>query len=96
MFNESRGFCVNILSEQQKELAKIFSSPSINRFDGIDWIAGAVGNPVINGSCSSFDCEKEHYINAGDHVVMIGRVMEFSFNSKSPLGYSRGAYVSAG
>jgi flavin-dependent trigonelline monooxygenase, reductase component len=32
-------------------------------------------------------------VDAGDHIILIGRVVDFVHTSASPLGYCRGAYV---
>jgi hypothetical protein len=35
-------------------------------------------------------------VDAGDHAVLIGRVLDFGDTSNNPLGYCRGAYVTFG
>lgn len=94
-FAESDGFAVNILSESQQQIAQAFASPSVDRFAGQTWEAGPAGNPIISNSCAWLDCKRYDYIDAGDHVIMVGRVVDFSNTTRLPLGYSRGAYVSA-
>jgi hypothetical protein len=32
-------------------------------------------------------------VDAGDHIILIGRVVDFTHTSATPLGYCRGAYV---
>ena len=41
------------------------------------------------------DCRRHEFVDAGDHVIMIGRVIGYHHTVQPPLGYSRGTYVSA-
>ena len=43
-----------------------------------------------------FDCEHHEQVDAGDHIILIGRVLQYSYNTHTPLGFCRGAYVSFG
>lgn len=95
-FADGSGFAVNILSELQQPVAHTFATPSPDRFSGLDWEVGPAGNPILPNSCAWMDCRRHTYIDAGDHLIMIGHVAGFSDSTHPPLGYSRGAYVSAG
>ena len=35
-------------------------------------------------------------VDAGDHIILIGRVVQYQYNSHTPLAFCRGAYVSFG
>ena len=54
------------------------------------------GSPIIDDVVAWFDCEHFEQIDAGDHIVLLGRVMQYSYNTHAPLGFCRGAYVSFG
>lgn len=95
-FAEGTGFAVNILSELQQPVARIFATPTPDRFSGLNWQTGPAGNPILPDSCAWLDCRRHQYIDAGDHLIMIGLVAGFSDSTHPPLGYCRGAYVSAG
>jgi flavin reductase (DIM6/NTAB) family NADH-FMN oxidoreductase RutF len=70
-------FAVNILSEEQQDLAVRFSAfPEKKRFDGLRWSEGWRGVPLIDGVVASLACSKEEAIEAGDHYVLVGRVKE--------------------
>lgn len=43
-----------------------------------------------------FDCQHHEQVDAGDHIILIGRVLQYSYNTHAPLGFCRGAYVSFG
>ena len=96
VFTASRGFAVNILALDQRELSNRFASAGADKFDGLKWREEASGSPVIDGVVAWFDCEHFEQVDAGDHIILIGRVLKYAHNTHSPLGFCRGAYVSFG
>ena len=87
------GFAVNILCEQQKEVSNTFARPVDDRFATVDWRQGPHGSPIIAGVSAWFDCSTYQQVEAGDHIVLIGKVEAFDNTGAPGLGYSRGAYV---
>lgn len=95
-FTKADGFAVNILSEQQKEVSGIFASKRADKFESVRWEKGPLGNPLIEDSVAWFDCQREQIVDAGDHVILIGRIGAFAQSDRNPLGYARGGYVTLG
>ena len=91
-FSASTRFAVNVLSESQRELSKTFAMPSENRFAGVRWSKGPNGSPVLEDVAAWFDCSMHKTIDAGDHLVLIGRIEAFHDAGANGLGYARGAY----
>ncbi|WP_136684295.1 alpha/beta fold hydrolase [Falsirhodobacter xinxiangensis] len=91
----AKGFAINILSEAQKDVSNTFARPVEDRFATVDWKHGPAGSPVIDGTAAWFDCTMHRVIEAGDHAILIGRVVEFENTPAPGLGYFRGAYVQA-
>lgn len=87
-----RGFAVNILSDAQKDVSNTFARPSEDRFAAIGWQAGPFGSPIIADTAAWFDCGLEQVIEAGDHVILMGRIEAFGNSDRNGLGYVRGAY----
>ncbi len=92
-FAKGTGFAVSILSEDQKDISAKFARPSDDRFAGVYWRCGPVGNPLIAGVSAWFDCTLEQAIAAGDHTILIGRIGGFEATANPGLGYYRGAYA---
>lgn len=90
---QANGFAVNILAEDQKEISNTFARPSDDRFAQVDWQPGPQGSPVLAGVSAWFDCTMHKTVEAGDHVILIGKVEAFDANTAPGLGYARGAYV---
>jgi flavin reductase (DIM6/NTAB) family NADH-FMN oxidoreductase RutF len=79
-------FCVNVLADHQQDLCQGFAVSGGNKFKGVDWSpAPATGAPLIAGSLAWVDCEVELVHDAGDHELIIGKVLDLGSNEGSPL-----------
>jgi flavin reductase (DIM6/NTAB) family NADH-FMN oxidoreductase RutF len=92
-FSRATTFNVTILSEQQRHVSKAFSARGVDRFALVEWKAGDLGAPLIEGGAAWFECTLQQRVDAGDHHILIGHVRSFGHNTNSPLGYCRGNYV---
>lgn len=92
-FSEAAGFAVNILSEDQISVSNTFARPSRDRFAGVEWKPGPNGAPILDGVSAWFDCSVFKTVEAGDHLILIGRVEAFDHSIAPGLRYARGAYV---
>lgn len=93
VFSQTRHFAVSVLAEDQKAVSGVFASKAADKFAQVAWHARATGAPVMDGAAATFDCTTHEVVDAGDHIILIGRVIDFLHTSSSPLGYCRGAYV---
>jgi (E)-2-((N-methylformamido)methylene)succinate hydrolase len=96
VFLNARHFAVNILAESQKDLSSTFASKRPDKFTGVDWNESESGSPLISGAAAWFDCINHQSVDAGDHVILIGRVTSYGHTDASPLGYGRGGYFTLG
>ena len=95
-FSIGNNFAVSVLSESQQHISNTFASPEDDRFKNIKWEKRATGSPIISNCVAWFDCVKYEFIDAGDHFILIGRVIDFDSNKRTPLVYLRGNYVNLG
>lgn len=86
------GFAVNILSEDQKDVSNTFARPVEDRFAAVNWQKGPFGSPVFSDVAAWFDCSAHDRVDAGDHVILIGKIEAFKNSGKTGLGYARGGY----
>ncbi len=96
VFQAAESYAVNILCEAQKAVSTAFSSPTADRFAAVDWSTRTTGSPIIAGVVAWLDCRMHEVVDAGDHCILIGRVVDYDYAASSPLGFCRGAYVSFG
>jgi flavin reductase (DIM6/NTAB) family NADH-FMN oxidoreductase RutF len=95
-FTGSSGFAVNILARDQRDLSNRFAAAGTDKFADQAWSSAVTGSPIIDDVVAWFDCEHFEQVDAGDHIILLGRVMQYSYNTHAPLGFCRGAYVSFG
>ena len=87
-------FCVNVLSEDQEELCRGFAVSGGPKFDGVSWRpAPGTGAPVLDGSLAWVDCRVELVHDAGDHELILGRVLELGVGEGSPLLFFRSRFA---
>ncbi len=91
-FTAAGGFAVNILSEVQKDVSNTLARPVEDRFGSVYWRWGPNGSPLISGVSAWFDCALHQCVEAGDHAILIGRVVAFEAATAPGLGYYRGSY----
>lgn len=89
-------FAVNILAEDQKAVSGLFASRVADKFAQCAWTPGPADMPLIDGSLAQFTCANHQLVDAGDHLILIGRIHHFATNEGQPLGYFRGNYFSIG
>lgn len=89
-----RRFVVNILSAQAQEVSQTFASPLPDKFQAMAWGPGAVtGMPVLEATVAHAECELDRAIEAGDHVLLLGRITGGTAHPEGlPLAYWRGRY----
>ena len=86
-------FTVSILAADQQEVAEVFAGYKGDRFAKVDWLAGEkTGLPTITGAAASFECDRHDVITAGDHIILIGKVLGFQDAEKPGLGYNAGQF----
>lgn len=96
---EAGAFCVNILSESQEALARKFAVSGVDKFDGVEWQSSpATSSPVLAGSVAWVDCSLELAHSAGDHELVVGRVLDQQYKGGAPLVFfqSRFSTLAAG
>ena len=87
-------FCVNILSDQQEAVSRVFSSKDADKFAGLGWDRSPLGQPRIEGALAWIDCELETVHDAGDHEIAVGAVKGLDVTHEGgPLVFFRGGYA---
>ncbi|WP_405404397.1 flavin reductase family protein [Paracoccus sp. Ld10] len=95
-FTAAGVFAINILTQEQAALSHHFATPSPDKFADIGHSAGHGGCPVLDDTLALFECDLHQIVEAGDHAIMIGRVVRASFDdAASPLLFSGGRYAVA-
>ena len=86
-------YAINILAADQKDLAERFASKRIDRWDGVNFIDGLAGAPLLAGAAASFECFNRSRYQEGDHVIFVGEVERCSHREgAAPLLYHGGKF----
>ena len=96
VFQTASCFGISILAEGQEEVSNLFAGRAGDRFALCDWDEGALGVPLISGRAAGFSCATHDRIEAGDHVILIGRIEAFDHSDANGLGYGSSGYFSLG
>lgn len=94
VFVNATHFAVNILAADQIDLSNNFARSKDDKYANIDFELGAGNAPVLKECSAVFECERYNIVEGGDHWIIIGRVINFQDNGRSPLLYHQGAYSS--
>ena len=76
------GLCVNILAEDQEDVCRLMAQKGAERFREIGWKAAPSGAPVLGGRVAHIDCRTVAEHDAGDHLIVVGRVLEMAVNHR--------------
>ena len=98
VIEQSRVFSVSILARSQEELSNLFANKQKEavRFNDLDCTLGATGCPRIPGALAWLDCSVHEAVDAGDHVIYVGRLEEAEARDVRPLLHFRGKYGGLG
>lgn len=92
IFQNASHFTVNVLGASQQALASKFAKSSDDKFTGVDWTPGLGRAPVLAESVANFQCRSVNRYYGGDHVIFLGAVEAYTYNTKEPLLFARGAF----
>ena len=94
LMQRSGRFCVNFLAADQAELSNTMASRGTDKFADVSWQPTvSTGSPLLEGALGYVDCSIHAVHEAGDHYVVIGRVLELELGeAEKPLLFYRGKY----
>ena len=92
-FAHSGHFAVHVLAEDQSELSSRFARSQTDKWDGLDWREGTLGSPLLRDFLALFECRAHAQYDGGDHVIMLGEVVNFEMRDNAPLLFHSGAYA---
>ena len=92
-FCGSGHFAIHVLAADQEDLSNAFARSGDDKFSGVDWQIGSLGSPVLGNYAALFECKTVHQYEGGDHVILVGEVMEYEKKDKPPLLFHGGQYA---
>jgi len=90
---EAEHFAVNILSDQQDNLSRLFATKGTDRFAETQFETWHHDVPIIRDAIANFECRRYSIGDGGDHAILVGQVEHVRFAEEGdPLLYFRGEY----
>lgn len=90
-FVAAERFSVHVLDEHQEAMARHFATIG-DDFGIFAHEEGPGGVPVLTECLARFDCRREAVHDAGDHSIVVGRVMRCAYRDGAPLMFLAGRY----
>lgn len=89
---DAEHFAIHVLKDDQEPLSRHFAQTDHSLFDGVAHTPSEQGVPILPDMLARFDCRTRQVVDAGDHHIIIGEVVEFVMDEGEPLLYCRGEY----
>lgn len=95
VFEKASYWAVHILSEKQEQLALRFAKAGEDKFRDLSPRNGIGEVPLLSGCCVRLQCANRVAYEGGDHIILVGEVLQFDRLDREPLILSGGAFVKA-
>jgi len=90
---DAKGYAVNILSRAQEHLSNKFARALSDKWVDVEHVLGFAQAPLLHDALAHFECEPYAHYDGGDHVIFVGRVVQFAARTDlDPLVFFRGKY----
>ncbi|EFH87573.1 flavin reductase family protein [Ktedonobacter racemifer] len=71
---EAQAFAVNILREDQSELARRFATSQPGKFEGQNISYGELGVPLLDNMLATMECRVVEIVSGGTHSIFLAEV----------------------
>jgi 4-hydroxyphenylacetate 3-hydroxylase, reductase component len=93
VFTRAESYTVSILGTEHQAVSSRLAKQGNHSLDGIALRATELGPPALAEALAVFECAADAMHDAGDHAILIGKVVRFSLHEASaPLVFFRGKY----
>lgn len=94
-FAEASHFAAHVLHAGQQDLSNRFGRAGEDKFAGLEPGDGLQDLPLLPDFAACFECSVEQRHDAGDHLILVGRVLRMQQDSgqQQPLLFYRGRYA---
>jgi flavin reductase (DIM6/NTAB) family NADH-FMN oxidoreductase RutF len=94
LWRHAKGYAVNVLAENQKDLSNRFAKSGSNKWEGTTYAEGLFGAPLLPGVVAALECAAWATHAGGDHVLFLAEVKRFRTSAdRRPLVFSKGRYA---
>lgn len=90
-FSNARAFAIHVLAAHQHEVCAGFARDWA-AFDDLTLGQNAEGVPIFDACLARYECSLETAHDAGDHMIIVGRVLRAGHREGRPLVFHAGQY----
>lgn len=91
-FAACKHYAIHVLGADQSELCRRFARSGTD-FAGLDLDHNDLGVPLLPHFLARFECAIADRFDAGDHMILLGRVLDMEIADGRPLVFSGGRYA---
>jgi flavin reductase (DIM6/NTAB) family NADH-FMN oxidoreductase RutF len=91
-FERCSHYAINMLSEHQLDVAQRFATRGADRFGPQDWQPGPFDVPLLDRCVATLVATNRSRHREGDHVILVGEVVQFDAPGGVPLVFHDGRY----
>nr|WP_241481529.1 flavin reductase family protein [Mesobacillus campisalis] len=88
-FVNSGKFAVHVLAGDQSDTCMLFATKGTDRFASCEWKMSEHDLPIVSGAAGVMQCKTFKTVDAGDHTILIGEVIDIQNHEKEPLLYHK-------
>jgi flavin reductase (DIM6/NTAB) family NADH-FMN oxidoreductase RutF len=93
VFARAEAFAINVLNADQQDLSNRFAREEADDLTGLRLGRLRTGSPILPGCLAALDCTIETRHEAGDHIIVVGRVCAIDSGAeRDPLIYFGSRY----
>ena len=89
-FSRCGAFTLSFLDENQQDTARRFATRGADKFEGLDTSDPA--GTVMPGACAWLRCRLYRQVALGDHLLLVGEVIETGAGAGHPMVFARGRF----
>ncbi len=76
ILQEGNVCCISVLNEKQFDVANHFGQSVADKMSTYQWLETKTGAPALVESLAYFDCQIDHFSEAGDHKIVVCQVID--------------------
>jgi flavin reductase (DIM6/NTAB) family NADH-FMN oxidoreductase RutF len=92
-FAQAQTFTISILGTAHEAVSVRLAKQGSHHLDGIELLPTELGPPALGEALAYFECERQAVHDAGDHAIVVGKVIHFArHDAGAPLVFFQGRY----
>lgn len=96
VFAKPRYYAINVLAKEQQDHSNRYAQKGDHLLAPEHFSSGKFGAPILRGALVSFECELHASHDGGDHLIIVGRVLDMQAREGEPLLFYCGGYRGLG